>query len=506
VVRCLLIVLVLLLVPSVAVAKPVPTCKSPRNAIEAVFLWQEGKQQSLANAAKCFERGGRSQRQLEESARRLKTVFDSQGAIVAAEKISDDPEFLDADKNPHAVANARYPLVFVEKREGRWVWTSEALDWIDSYYEDHFGSLDRFIDAIPDPLRAMVGPVELWQYAALALLLLVGTLVTRLLRAVLGLWMRRGDASAAHVLGLGRRLFDRATVPMSLAVSALLVRALYPELRLPVAVAAMLHLGVRLTWTLAAVLGAFRFADVFADGMQLRAERTDSRMEEHLIPIIRKSLKAASIFIGALALLQHLSIDVTALFATLGIGTLAVGLAAKDALANLFGSLSIFVDNPFKIGDRIVVDGVEGIVEEVGFRSTRVRTPYNSLVVLPNAKLADSKIDNLSKRKARRIVFTLHVVHQTSGELLRSACEALRVVVEAQPLAEAAKTEVVLSAIGGPALEITVTCFFRCEPSLDEAAAKSAVLFAALDRVRALGVALYAPPAPTALPAAADKR
>ena len=81
--RRLVLLLAVLFVPSVAWAKPAPTCKSPRNAIESVFLWQEGKQQSLANAAKCFERGGRSPHEIEETARRLKTVFDVAGTIIS---------------------------------------------------------------------------------------------------------------------------------------------------------------------------------------------------------------------------------------------------------------------------------------------------------------------------------------------------------------------------------------------------------------------------------------
>lgn len=499
----LVFVLVQLSLAEVAAAKALPTCKGPRNAVESVFAWQAGKQQSLANATKCLEHGGRSQKALEEAARQLKTLFDAEGVIVQTEKLSDDSEFLDGDKNSRLVVTPRYPEVTVEKRDGKWVWTRESLDWIEERYDDRLGDFDRLIDAIPDPLRITYLGLALWQYVAFVLLLVAGALVSRLLRGLVGVWLRRTEPAADGARSLARRMLDRAAVPLGIGVSALVVRLLYPELRLPVAVAAGLHLGVRLMWTVAAVVAAFRFADVVADGIAQRAERAESRLDDHLVPILRKSLKGGSLFVGAMLLLQNLSIDVTALFATLGIGTLAVGLAAKDALANLFGSISIFIDNPFKIGDWIFVDGADGIVEEVGFRSTRIRTQHNSVVILPNAKLADAKIDNYGKRRFRRAIVTLHLVHGTPPERCDALCAAIRRLIEAHPHVRREKIDVVLTNIMAPAIELTATFFFPAEAEVDEPSERHRLLLATLEEVRAAGVTLHAPPAasPAAKPA-----
>ncbi|MBM4357793.1 MAG: mechanosensitive ion channel family protein [Deltaproteobacteria bacterium] len=498
----LALTLALVLLSQVALAKTVPTCKSPRNAVEAVFVWQSGKQQSVANAARCFERSGRTQPEVEELARRLKTLFDAEGVIVHAEKLSDDPEHLDADKNPTLVVTDRFPRVSVEKRDGRWVWTRESLDWIEDRYEDRLGLLDKAIDRIPEPLRTTFAEVALWQYAAFLVMLLVGGLVAQVLRAVVRVWLRRADAAAPGIPSLARRFLDRAGTASSLAVSALFVRLLYPALRLPAEIAASLHVGVRLFLTFAVTLAALRLADVFADGLEARVESTESRLDQHLLPIIRKALKAGAFVLGFLGLLQTFSVDVTALFATLGIGTLAVGLAAKDTLANLFGSISIFVDNPFKIGDWIFVDGADGIVEEVGFRSTRLRTPHNSLVIIPNAKLADSKIDNYGKRRFRRAAFVLHPIHGTPPARCDALCEAIRGIVLEHPHVRQDKVDVALSGIGAPALEVAVAFFFDAEANVDEAREKHAILLAVLERVRELGVTLHAP-APPPVPAAA---
>jgi MscS family membrane protein len=492
----LVVMLAVLLLSEVAFAKAVPTCKSPRNAVESVFVWQSGKQQSTAHASKCFERGGRNQAELEETARRLKTLFDAEGVLVASDKLSDDPEHLDVDKNPHLVVTERYPRVTVEKRDGKWVWTRESLDWIEERYEDRLGWLDKAIDRIPEPLRVTYAEVALWQYAAFVVMLVAGVLVARLLRGLVGAWLRRTQSVTEGLPSLARRLLDRLGTASSLAVTALVIRLLYPELRLPAEIAAGLHLGVRVMLTLAVTIGALRFADVFADGLAARAESTESRLDDHLVPIIRKSLKVGAVVVGFLGMLQTFSVDVTALFATLGIGTLAVGLAAKDTLANLFGSLSIFVDNPFKIGDWIFVDGTDGIVEEVGFRSTRLRTPHNSLVIIPNAKLADSKIDNYGKRRFRRCAFVIHPVHGTPPSRCDELCGAIRSLIAAHPHVRQDKVDVALSGIGAPALEVAVTFFFVAEANVDETLEKHAILLSVLEKVKEIGVTLHAPPPP----------
>jgi MscS family membrane protein len=477
-----------LLVPSSAWAKGVPNCKSPRNTVDSVFSWQSGKQQSLVNATKCFEGGSRDQAQLEETARRLKTVFDAQGARIELSKISDDPDYLDEDHNPKLVPHDSLPKVTVEKREGRWQWTVESLDWIDQHYLDRLGWLDKVLDRLPAWAKLTVGDIALWQYAALAVLIVLGAAVSRLLHALLARRVKRRDEDSWQ-----RKVVDVIAAPGATLVTAICLRLLYPELRLPVAVSATIHTLVRLLVTLAVVWAAYRGADVIAAKLAERAEKTESRLDNHLVPIVRKAVKFGVFLVGAIALLQNLSIDVTAVFATLGIGTLAVGLAAKDTLANFFGSLSIFVDNPFRIGDMINVDGVEGVVEEVGFRSTRLRTAYNSVVVFPNAKLADAKIDNWGQRQYRRTTFALQLVRGTTPEQIEALCEGICHVVRANPNARRDKCEAYLGALGQSGLEIQVCYFLVSDPELQEGKERHDILLLILGLARDLGIELAYP-------------
>ena len=134
--------------------------------------------------------------------------------------------------------------------------------------------------------------------------------------------------------------------------------------------------------------------------------------------------------LGILIVLQNMGVNVFSLLAGLGLGGLAFALAAKDTAANLFGSIMILTDRPFKIGDWVKMDGVEGTVEEIGFRSTRVRTFYNSLITIPNATIANVQIDNLGVRQYRRTTATLGVTYDTSMEKMNQFVEGIRKIIE----------------------------------------------------------------------------
>ena len=146
--------------------------------------------------------------------------------------------------------------------------------------------------------------------------------------------------------------------------------------------------------------------------------KTESDLDDQLVPLVIKTSRIAIVILGLLTLIQELGINVFSLLAGLGVGGLAIALAAKDTAANFFGSLMILFDQPFKIGDWIKISDMEGTVEDIGFRSTRIRTFYDSQIIIPNSTVASSQIDNLGKRNFRRTVETLGLTYSTSKENL----------------------------------------------------------------------------------------
>jgi MscS family membrane protein len=148
--------------------------------------------------------------------------------------------------------------------------------------------------------------------------------------------------------------------------------------------------------------------------------RYGKELSHDLAQFLTKTLKFIIVVVGIASIFQEWGYNVGAFLASLGLIGMAFALAAKDTAANLFGSLVIFIDRPFKIGDWIMTPDVEGIVEEIGVRSTRVRTFANALVTVPNAVLANSAILNWSKMKKRRINMTVGLTYSTTESQMRA--------------------------------------------------------------------------------------
>ena len=164
---------------------------------------------------------------------------------------------------------------------------------------------------------------------------------------------------------------------------------------------------------------------------------------------------------GVILILQNNGYNVASLIAGLGIGGLAIALAARDTLANFFGSVTIFVDKPFRIGDWIKVAGVEGTVEEVGFRSTRIRTFYNSLVSVPNSNISNNEVDNLGLREYRRLLTTLNLTYSTTPEQMEAFVEGIKAIVKSNPHFRQDFYEVHFNAFGAHSLDVMIYVFFK---------------------------------------------
>ena len=189
--------------------------------------------------------------------------------------------------------------------------------------------------------------------------------------------------------------------------------------------------------------------------------KTKSPLDDRLVPFIDKVLRAVVVIMGVLMVLQQAGVRITSILAGLGIGGLAIALAAKDMLANVFGTITIVGDYPFDVGDWIKTPDVEGTVEDIGFRSTRVRTFGNSLVSVPNAKLAGSAIENFSRMFKRRISFRIGVTYETTPTQMREATAALRDVLRSREDIRQDFWLVYFTDFADSSMEIMVYCFTK---------------------------------------------
>jgi MscS family membrane protein len=159
----------------------------------------------------------------------------------------------------------------------------------------------------------------------------------------------------------------------------------------------------------------------------------DKVFANQLVPLLSKSAKIAIVIAAALLTAENLSVDIKTLLAGLSVGGLALGLAAQDTVANLFGAVAVFLDKPFYVGDRIKVEGVEGAVELIGLRSTRVRNADGFLVSVPNKLMGNAVITNLSRRASIRTETNLGLATDTPAEKIKRATEILEEIFRACP-------------------------------------------------------------------------
>ena len=192
--------------------------------------------------------------------------------------------------------------------------------------------------------------------------------------------------------------------------------------------------------------------------------------------------------IGLLFILNNLNVNITALLAGLSIGGLALALAAQETIKNFFGSIMIFLDRPFQIGDWISSDGIDGTVEEVGFRSTRIRTFRNSVTSVPNGRLADLTIDNHGLRMYRRFNTHIAVTYDTPPEVISTFVEGLKKIVARHPFTRKDYYEIHLHEMGNSSLNILFYIFFQVPGWTEELTCRHQILLEVLKLAESMKV------------------
>ena len=175
---------------------------------------------------------------------------------------------------------------------------------------------------------------------------------------------------------------------------------------------------------------ASRVLDAIVESLLLRsAARSESSMINQIGPILRKTVRSVVWILGVITAMNNAGFDVAAMLAGVGIGGLAMAMAAKDFVANIFGGITVFVDKPFTVGDRIVVNGIDGTVQEIGIRSSRIITLQGRMVTIPNNSFTNSPVENITAEPSRKVSITLGLTYDTSPEKVQLAVDILKQIV-----------------------------------------------------------------------------
>ncbi len=314
-------------------------------------------------------------------------------------------------------------------------------------------------DLVPEALRGTVVGVEYWQWAGLALLVFVGFVVDHIARALLRPGLRRIVTRLHSQPDLDG--IKRTATALGILVGALVWRFSVYLLSLPGQVEAIAMAATGVFLVLSATLALWRLSDLAGEVFMHRALGTDTKFDDILVPMVRKTSKVLIAAFGIIYGAQHLNIDIVPLVTGLGIGGLAFAFAAKDTIENFFGSVAVILDRPFEVGDWVVIEDVEGTIEELGFRSTRLRTFYNSQVTIPNAALVRAKVDNLGRRQYRRWKTTLGVQYDTPPDKLLAFTAGIRELVLQHPYTRKDFYQVFCNDFGDFSLNILLYIFFE---------------------------------------------
>lgn len=297
-----------------------------------------------------------------------------------------------------------------------------------------------------------------WQWIGLFLAILFGLMLRTLAR-----WFihRLGSLAKHSRATWDDQVLEALERPSGLVVAAVFWFVAIHLLRFEGTALNALSVAVQVVFSIGLIWSAYRLADVLTEYLTHLTSHTHSALDDQMVPLLRKALKVFVVVFGALVTLQNLNVNVMSVLTGLGLGGLAFALAAKDACANIFGSVMILLDKPFQIGDWVVAAGQEGTVEEIGFRSTRIRTFYNSVISVPNSVIANANIDNMGRRKYRRIKTFLALTYDTPPEKLEAFLEGVKNIIKANPHTRKDYYHVVFNRFGDSSLDVMLYCFLK---------------------------------------------
>jgi len=387
--------------------------------------------------------------------------------------------------------------ISIGKTDQGWLFTPQTLDTIVAFREylkdsplvEGVVELKTWRSTLEKRMPWLAKRVLLlanWQWLAVVFLVILAVLVERVVvwltivlvtRLLVRYNLDFGEKNRRHLVWPFRILSYATVLLLGLQVLHL---DTVPNLFL-------MRVGIFLV-TLGVVWAAVNIVDIVASYFYELSKKSQNKFDDLLVPLLHKSAKVLVFTVGILVVANTMGSDLSALLTGLGIGGLAFALAAKDTLANLFGSLTVLVDRPFQIGDWINIDDIHGMVEEVGFRSTRIRTFYNSIVTVPNSTLTHKFIDNYGVRRFRRLSTKLSIEYSTPPEKIEAFCEGVRQLILAHRWTRKDYFQVYLNELGASSLDIMLYVFWEAPDWNTELLERHRLLLDILRLGRDLGV------------------
>ena len=450
-------------------AEPVPEAPDSPRASARAFIDLAARKGDFKGAARYLQLPAGEEARGPEEARRLRAVLERH-LDIHLDALSPLPDGSGQDGLPPGVdtvgnvpdGHGGEDSVFVVRTRDvagtYWAFSRQTVSRIDGWYD---ALPDRWVrDWMPERLQRR-GPSDLmwWQWLALPTLFVLALALGRALGAVTAAFLHRLFLKTPTEWD--ERLLARTSPVLTLLWAVVVAAVLLPWLALlPGAHRAVQSLlgGVA---TIAVFWALWRSVDVWVQFLMERPWAAESPSARSLLSVTRNFVKVFVALGGLVATLAALGYPVATVLAGLGIGGLALAFGAQKTIENLFGSISLAADQPFRVGDFVKVEDFTGNVERIGMRSTRIRTLDRTLVTIPNGQLADMRIEDFASRDRIRFAATVGLVYGTSEPQVRRVVADIEAMLRANPMVWPEPVVAKLLAFGPSSLDVEVLCWFR---------------------------------------------
>ncbi len=465
------------------------TFKSPYEAIYNHLKYLQEDSRNPEQAAKSLFGGQRSEEELARLAIELKQILDGSGNFIIMEDLPRKSDYIDSlTQRRRYVLTKEFPDIYVEKTDHGWLYSSRTVSEIDRIHKQVYPyGTDKLLNLLPKLGNRKYIGLHVWQYLGILILILFSFLI----HLFFTFFIRNLLVRVMHKYGkvdLAKGVLIPAAKPFSLMIVARVGSVLIPTLQLPPFIATNLILLAHALVPLFATIFFYKLVDIIGVYFVRMAEKSKNTLDDQLVPLIRKVLKVFVVIVGFVAILRGFKFDIWPLLTGLSIGGLAFALAAQDTLKNFFGSLMIFIDRPFQIGDWVTSGEIDGTVEEVGFRSTRIRTFRDSVMYVPNSIISNSTVDNHGLRKYRRFYTKLSVTYDTPARLIEVYVKGLEEIVKRHPHTRKDYYNIFLNDYAASSLDIMLYIFFQVPDWTEELRCRQQIMLEANKLAEHLGV------------------
>jgi MscS family membrane protein len=436
--------------------------RTPHDAIWVHLFYLQPDQYHPELSALAFLEGDSLSRV--RQAIKLKQILDGKGLYVHMNMLPQEVDYLDTVSQKHFYTPFpdQLPEIYLEKVNAKWYYAKSTSNAIPALHKKVYPlGTDIFLKYFSNQGQKRFLGISGWQFFGIFCLIILSGFLYIILSGIFR-WLSKKLAGAKlkHVLNYDI-LNKKVTRVFTLLVVFWLIKLLVPLLQLPIKWASSIHLGLQIIITVFLMMFFLRLVTLLIAYMTLATEQTENKMDDQVMPIFDRLLKMLVVLAAVIQILRLLDVNVTALIAGVSIGGLALALAAQDTVKNLIGSVMIFTDRPFQIGDWVEGSGYAGSVVEVGFRSTRIKTPDTSIIAVPNGSMANASVVNKGVREFRLYNTTLGITYDTPPDYIEAFMDGIKKIIIEHPIISNEGYYVNFVELGASSLNIMVRAYIK---------------------------------------------